>query len=50
MQASYVIKVPVLMEVKKQTLVEVDNAPSNLQAAEDQPMKFPVANLPLSSQ
>jgi hypothetical protein len=50
MQASYVIKVPALKEVITQTLVEVDVCSLNLQATEDQPMKLPVANLPLSSQ
>jgi len=50
MQASCVIEVPAMKEVIKQTLVELDISSSNLQAAEDQPMKFPVANLPLSSQ
>ena len=50
MQASYVIKVPALKEVMKQTLGEADISSSNLQTAEDQPMKFPVANLPLSNQ
>jgi hypothetical protein len=47
MQASYVIKVPALKEVIKQTLVEVDISSSNLQTAVDQLMKFPVFNLPL---
>jgi hypothetical protein len=50
MQASYLIKVPAMKEVIKQTLVEVDISSSNLQAAEEQPVKFPVANLPLSGQ
>jgi hypothetical protein len=49
MQATYMIKVSAPKEVIKQTFVEVGISSSNLQTA-DQSMKFPVANLSLSSQ
>jgi hypothetical protein len=39
-----------LVEVTTQILEKVDVISSNLQEAEDQTMKFPVVNLPLSSQ